>query len=145
MHRQEDQRFYQLLAHGSWACAGAVLLLVRPAIHEYMPTVRVFNEAASEIAVLPGPERTAIENAIIKLNELGETLGYPPTSQVKGTALRESRPRRGRSPWRAQYKRVGAEVFVIAAASSEAVHDPRAFRRAIAIAQQRLDSLERPS
>lgn len=34
-----------------------------------------------------------MENAIIKLNELGGTLGYPHTSQVKGTALRELRPR----------------------------------------------------
>lgn len=110
-----------------------------------MPNVRILNEAASEIAALPGSERTALENAITKLNEFGEALGYPHTSQVKGTALRELRPRRGRSPWRALYQRIGGDVFVIAAVGAEALHDPRGFRRAIMAAQQRLDSLEAPS
>jgi phage-related protein len=110
-----------------------------------MPNVRVLNAAVSEIASLPSPEQAALENAIAKLNEFGEALGYPHTSQVKGTALRELRPRRGRSPWRALYQRFGGDVFIIAAVSPEALHDPRGFRRAIVVAQQRLDSLERPS
>lgn len=50
----------------------------------------------------------------------------PHTSQVKGTrtGIRELRPRSGRSPWRALYRRVGG-VMVILAVGPEAEHDRR--------------------
>ena len=56
--------------------------------------------------------------------------------------MRELRPRSGRSPWRAFYRRIGA-TMVIGAIGSEAQNDPRAFRRAVADAERRLDAWER--
>ena len=56
--------------------------------------------------------------------------------------LRELRPRAGRSPWRAFYRRVGGDV-VIAAIGPEANVDPRAFRQAVRAAEDRLAELER--
>ena len=53
--------------------------------------------------------------AVEKLEAFGPQLGHPHTSAVRGAPrLRELRPRAGRSPWRALYRRVG-DVFVIAA------------------------------
>ena len=37
-------------------------------------------------------------NAIAKLEAIGAELGYPHTSQVQGSTVRELRPRGGRSP-----------------------------------------------
>lgn len=92
----------------------------------------------SEIGQLPPAERKAMVNALDKLAILGEELGYPHTSQIKGTALRELRPRAGRSPWRALYQR-HADTLVIARICPEAQHDPRQFQRAITTAMTRLD------
>ncbi|MBA2277797.1 MAG: type II toxin-antitoxin system RelE/ParE family toxin [Chloroflexia bacterium] len=78
--------------------------------------------------------------AIEKLELLGDQLGYPHSSNVRGTSLRELRPRAGRSPWRAFYQRVGDRI-VLAAIGPEALHDPRGFRRAIGTALARLDSI----
>jgi len=95
-----------------------------------------------ELALLPTSERGAMQNAFAKLQELGDALGYPHSSQVKGTSLRELRPRRGRSAWRAFYQRVGAHYFVVAAIGPEALSNPREFRRMVAIAQKRMKELE---
>ncbi len=62
-------------------------------------------EAREELGALPSRERKAVENALTKLHELRGSPGYPHSSQVQGTDLRELRPRRGHSPWRAFYKR----------------------------------------
>jgi hypothetical protein len=89
-------------------------------------------EAAQELAELPGAERTSILNAIEKLAVLGDMLGAPHSSSVKGAreTLRELRPRAGRSRWRALYRRVG-DRFVIAAIAPEAEVDPVRFRRSV--------------
>jgi len=63
--------------------------------------VEVLEPAGEELAVLPKAERRAMLNALEKLHVLGLLLGAPHTSQVKGSSLRELRPRQGRSPWRA--------------------------------------------
>ena len=69
------------------------------------------------------------------------TLGAPHTSQVKGSSLRELRPRRGSSPWRALYRRVG-DVLVIAAIAPEAKVNPRGFARGVRAAETRLSEIE---
>lgn len=91
----------------------------------------------SEIDKLPSAERKAMINALDKLAILGDQLGYPHTSQVKGTALREVRPPAGRSPWRAFYQR-DAGTMIVAAISPEAQHDSRGFQRAVSPARFRL-------
>jgi hypothetical protein len=61
---------------------------------------------------------------------------------VKGAAsLRELRPRRGNSPWRPLYRRIGDE-FVIAAIGPEAKNDPAGFAVACSRAAERLDEIE---
>jgi hypothetical protein len=81
-------------------------------------------------------------NADAKLGAYGPLLGYPHTSAVRGAqALRELRPRAGRSPYWALYRQVG-EVFVVAAIGPEAQSDPRGFRRAMRRAQERLAKVE---
>lgn len=101
----------------------------------YLPGVR------AELSELPPAERKAMINALDKLSMLGADLGYPHTSQVKGTTLRELRPRAGRSPWRAFYQR-HRDVVLIAAIGPEAHHDPRRFGHTIATARDRLEQLE---
>lgn len=98
--------------------------------------------AAEERLVLPKAERNAMFHAIEKLEAFGPRLGYPHTSAVQGfPGLRELRPRAGRSPWRALYRRVG-DVFVIAAIGPEAQADHRGFDRAARRAVARLEELE---
>src|SRR5674536_330005 len=85
-------------------------------------------EAESERLVLPKVERNALIHAVEKLEAFGPQLGYPHTSAVQGfTGLRELRPRAGRSPWRALYRRVG-DVFVLAAVGPEAQGDQLGIR-----------------
>lgn len=99
-------------------------------------------EAESERLVLPKVERSALIHAIDKLEAFGPQLGYPHTSAVQGfTGLRELRPRAGRSPWRALYRRIG-EVFVIAAVGPEAQNNQRGFERAARQAIARLAEIE---
>ena len=107
-----------------------------------MAVVEIHPEAQTEVKSLPERERKAISNAVDKLRELGDALGYPHSSQVQGTSLRELRPRRGNSPWRAFYQRRGDQFFIVAAIGPEAIRDPRRFRRAVADAQDRLADLE---
>ena len=99
-------------------------------------------EAESERLMLPKVERNALIHAVEKLEAFGPQLGYPHTSAVQGFAgLRELRPRAGRSPWRAMYRRVG-EVFVIAAVGPEAQSDQRGFDSAAHQAGARLAEIE---
>ncbi|WP_129668693.1 type II toxin-antitoxin system RelE/ParE family toxin [Phytoactinopolyspora endophytica] len=100
--------------------------------------VRFVDEAAQERSFLPPPERQALANAVAKLEVMGPGLGFPHTSSVRGCpGVRELRPRAGRSPWRALYKRCG-DTFVIASVGSEAESDPRGFDRAVRNAVVRL-------
>ena len=81
-------------------------------------------------------------NAVEKLQALGPQLPYPHQSNVEGAErLRELRPRAGRSPWRAFYRRFG-DVFVIGAVGPEAQVDKRKFARAVDEAIARLDEVE---
>lgn len=80
-------------------------------------------------------------NAMKKLEAGGPALGAPHTSQVKGTTLRELRPRQGRSPWRALYRRIG-ENMVVAAVAPEAEVNRRGFERAVRHAEARLARIE---
>ena len=100
-------------------------------------------EAASEFDELPARERSALQEAIRKLEALGDQLGAPHTSSVRGVAysLRELRPRRGSSPWRALYRRIG-DVMVIGAIGPEAQKNRNAFNRAVALAVSRLGEFE---
>lgn len=101
--------------------------------------VVVLPAARTEVEALPVAERVAVEKAIQKLQLGGETLGFPHTSAVRGVdeMLRELRPRRGRSRWRALYRRIGPEL-VVAAIVPEAESDPRGFRRGCDEALRRL-------
>jgi hypothetical protein len=108
-----------------------------------MIKVEWMDEAKTEALGLPSREYAALENVVIKLEELGDGLGFPHCSAVKGAgSLRELRPRRGRSPWRAFYARRGNSYFIIAAIGPEAQNNPRVFRRAVAVALERLERLE---
>jgi hypothetical protein len=95
-------------------------------------------EAEQELQSLPPAERVALLRAVQKLEALGPGLPFPHQSAVKvGGGLRELRPRGGRSPWRALYKR-SESTFIIVAISPEAQVDKRRFERAIATAHRRL-------
>lgn len=78
--------------------------------------------------------------AFLKLEATGDRLGAPHSSNVEGVAayLRELRPRRGSSPWRALYRRIGHEL-VIGAIAPEAENDRRGFNRSVTAAIKRLD------
>jgi phage-related protein len=103
--------------------------------------VTVHPEAAEELLRLPPGEALAIQHAIDKLEAIGDLLRFPHQSKVQGADLRELRPRGGRSPWRAFYRRVGA-VLVVAAIAPEARVDPQGFQRAIRAAERRLAGAE---
>jgi hypothetical protein len=94
--------------------------------------VRHHPDAEDERSGLPVKERVAADNAIQKLEALGEALPFPHQSAVqgiKGGFLRELRPRAGRSPWRPLYCRIG-EIFVVLAVAPEAQVDKRGFDKA---------------
>jgi hypothetical protein len=105
--------------------------------------VTIHPAANAELAALPASEQIAIDHAIEKLTVLGERLGSPHSSSIRGTSqsLRELRPRAGRSRWRAFYRRVGSQ-FVIAAIGPEASVDSAGFRRAVANALTRLSTVD---
>jgi hypothetical protein len=106
-------------------------------------TVCYLPEAEAERAALPPNEIAALINADNKLAALGSRLGFPHTSDVRGTTetLRELRPRQGRSRYRALYRQVGQD-FVVAAVGPEAESDPRGYARAVQLALERLSKLE---
>jgi hypothetical protein len=100
-------------------------------------------DAESELVALPSAEAVAMQHGIEKLRAFGDRLGYPHSSQVKGaSALRELRPRAGRSPWRGFYRRRG-DMLVLAAIGPEANADRQGFRGAVQAAEDRLAALER--
>lgn len=103
--------------------------------------VRLVPEATAELRALPPAERAAVLSAMKKLEAGGATLGAPHTSQVKGSTLRELRPRQGRSPWRALYRRVG-DAMVIGAVVPEAEADRQGFNRGVRRAERRLSKIE---
>jgi hypothetical protein len=103
-------------------------------------TVQWHLEAEQELQGLPPAERVALLRAVQKLEALGPRLPFPHQSAVRaGGGLRELRPRGGRSPWRALYRR-SEDSFVIVAVSPEAQVDRRGFERAIATAHRRWGS-----
>jgi hypothetical protein len=106
--------------------------------------VIVLPEAEDELDLIPIREQAALLEAIAKLEAVGDRLGAPHSSNVEGTSryLRELRPRRGSSPWRALYRRIGSEM-VIGAFSPEAMKDRRGFNRAVDAAIERLDAYAR--
>jgi len=108
--------------------------------------VRYHPAAEEERKQLPTRERTALANAVEKLRAMGPLLPYPHQSNVEGAkGLRELRPRAGRSPWRAFYRRIEdvfVDVFVIGAVGPEAQVDKRKFTGAVESAQKRLDEVE---
>jgi hypothetical protein len=106
-------------------------------------TVRYLDEASQELDTLPIREQVALVRAVEKLAVLGPRLPYPHQSDVRGAGgLRELRPRGGRSPWRAFYRRIG-DAFVIGAIGPEAAVDPRGFDRAVSAANTRLENYQR--
>jgi phage-related protein len=100
--------------------------------------VNYIPAALEELHVLPINERKAMIKAFDKLADFGDQLSYPHSSLVRGSRLRELRPRAGRSPWRALYQRVG-DSMVVAAICPEAQQDSRGFRRGTIAAIDRLD------
>lgn len=104
--------------------------------------VRWHPGAEEDLKRLSAKERAALLHAEQKLVALSVALGYPHTSAVKGTAnLRELRPRRGDSPWRAFFRRIG-DILVIGAVGPEANVDPRGFAAAIRAAETRLAEIK---
>ena len=104
-----------------------------------MVWVGLMEEADEELAALPRAEEVAMRSVIAKLEALGTRLPYPHQSAVRGVkGMRELRPRSGRSAWRAFYRRIGAEKFLIASVGPEALVNPRGFDRSVSLAGQRL-------
>jgi hypothetical protein len=103
--------------------------------------VRFVADARAEFrAIRDQAERKAMLNAIDKLEQLGDRLPFPHASSVQGARdVWELRPRRGRSPHRALYRRIG-DAIVIGAFGPEAQVDQRGFDRAVRNAQARLDA-----
>ncbi len=84
-------------------------------------------------------EARAVDHAQVALDALGRDPGYPLTSAVRGTRLqgmRELRPRGGRCRHRVLFVARG-DVILLLAVAPEAQRDPRGFRRAVRIAEQR--------
>jgi hypothetical protein len=114
------------------------------------PSVVVLHpRAEQELAALgqgDPNEWKAVATVIEKLKAMGPRLGYPHSSSVrgplaKGTGLRELRPRRGASPTRPLYCRIG-DIFVILAIGPEAQVSPKGFEAAIAHAIGRVAEIE---
>lgn len=99
-------------------------------------------EAEAELERLPAAEEVALGRALEKLELAGETLGFPHTSAVRISqqGLRELRPKRGSSRWRALYRRIGDRFWVVAI-GPEAETDPTGFRRAVRLADARVARL----
>lgn len=103
--------------------------------------VRYHPEAETELDQLPTGEKVAMLSAVEKLRALGDQLPFPHSSDVRGsTKVRELRPRAGRSPWRAFYRRI-SKAMVIGAIGPEAESDRRGFNRAVKNAEERLGEI----
>jgi hypothetical protein len=104
-------------------------------------TVVIHPDAETELSRLPAREQEAIATAVKELRVEGPTLGYPHTSEVRAVHnLRELRPRRGHSAWRAFYRQIDHSL-VVGAIGPEAEVDPRAFKRAVGEALRRLEEM----
>jgi hypothetical protein len=104
--------------------------------------VLLHPEARRGLDELSTGEYRAMVNALAKLRELGDLLGFPHTSNIEGAErIRELRPRAGRSRWRAFFRRIGDRIAV-GAIGPEAKVDPRGFARAIERAEVRLADME---
>lgn len=104
--------------------------------------VGYLEEADEERRRLPAAEKNALDHAVEKLEAFGPRLPYPHQSAVRGADnLRELRPRGGRSPWRAFYRRIG-NAFVIGSVGPEAESNPQGFRKTVRVAQKRLTEFE---
>lgn len=93
------------------------------------------------LAMKSKEEYRALLNAVRKLAEIGEHLGPPHMKPLKGdraTALRELRPRQGRSDWRAIYRPAG-DFYVILA-----IDRHKDFAASIERAQARAERYGRP-
>jgi hypothetical protein len=106
--------------------------------------VRFHHDARREFnELLPPAEKDAMVHVIEMLEENGERLGHPYTSDARIAAnLRELRPRAGRSPWRAFYRRIG-DVMYVGAFGPEVRSNARAFERAVRAAEVRLDEVDK--
>jgi hypothetical protein len=114
-----------------------------PASKSWPYTVIYDPDAVAEfvMAVKSKEEHRAILNAVAKLRELGERLRPPHMKPLQGeaaAALRELRPRQGRSDWRALYRRCGS-IYVILA-----IDRHENFVGLVARAQERAARYERP-
>lgn len=105
--------------------------------------VVIHPEADAELFHLPDPEAVAVRHALDKLEVLGDRLRFPHQSKVRGSDLRELRPRAGRSPWRALYRRIG-DAHVVGAIAPEAEVDRQGFQRAVRAAERRLADVIKP-
>lgn len=91
-------------------------------------------------------ERVAIAHVVEKLEVDGPALRSPHQSGVmgeEGSGLRELRPRRGRSRWRPIYRRAEEQLFAVLAVGPEAGIDKAGYARAVRLAKQRLEGLEK--
>src|SRR5207245_463859 len=99
-------------------------------------------DARPEFRSMPETEQDAMRSAVSKLEAVGDSLGYPHSSRVRGAnALRELRPRAGRSAWRGFYRRIGDQM-VVGAFGPEAQVDRNRFQAAVLAASERLDAYE---
>jgi hypothetical protein len=104
--------------------------------------VRFHHEARAEYNALPLAEKLAMRHVIDKLEQEGDRLATPHSRNVVvADRLRELRPRAGRSPWRAFYRRIGAGM-VVGGFGPEAQANPRGFVRAVRMAAERLNRVE---
>lgn len=92
---------------------------------------------------MPVAEKVAMRRAIERLADEGEQIDERSTSDVRGVeaTLRELRPRVGRSPWRAFYRRIG-DLWYVGAFGPEANVSAQGFRRAVRLAVERLAAVE---
>ena len=107
-----------------------------------MWAVRYHPDAKDEEDALLPREQLAMTNVVNKLQTVGPALGFPHQSAVQSSTVRELRPRSGRSSWRAFYRRVG-DHFVIGAIGPEALSNPNGFRKAVGMAETRLNLNEK--
>ena len=104
-----------------------------------------FAHELAELKRSDTAEVKAIEHAIIVLQTMGPRVGFPHTSAVRTSsqfALRELRPRRGRSRHRVLFATRGGQCILLALAP-EANHRPRAFSQAVLDAHQRITEFDR--
>jgi hypothetical protein len=91
--------------------------------------VLVHPQAVKELAKLPNQREGRNGQCIEEARSVGSD------------AIRELRPRAGRSPWRAFYRRIG-DVFLVGSIGAEAQVDGRKFNKAVKAATERINEVE---